>query len=161
MADKYNIAKAKRKIIISLIVFAAMLAVGYITVWISLHMAQLLSIRIIIGAAGPLWAIITIWVMWVRMDLTEQIHRVRSDQRRTKRKEEFYSNEEYMELKKKYPMAIHRHEQHCQHHKIRPEEAIEMALHVTEEEWAERERFRREAREERHKYDSPENRKHL
>ncbi len=58
---------------------------------------------------------------------------------------------EYMALRQKYPMAIRRFEQHNRHrkHPLKEKEMVQQALAVSEEEWAKREEFRRQAKEEK------------
>lgn len=141
--------KIKWKLAWTSLLFATMLGIGYITVWIAMNMNQTLPILIIIGASGPVWALITIWYICFRMDYFKLWKDLKANREHLKRNEILLQNCEYQELRNKYPLSILRHEQHCEHRKISPERTISLALAVSHEEWAEREEFRRQVREER------------
>lgn len=145
--------KSQINIVLYTLLFGVLLAIGYITVWISLNMAQTPLIRIIIGASGPVWAIISVWYIASQKKYMKNWHAMgrRKKHKHQKLDTQFYP--EYLELKEKYPLAIRRHEQHCRHHQIDVDQMVEIAMAVSEAEWQEREAFRRASHDERHKND--------
>lgn len=158
MGNKNFFQKTSVKIILVTLSFVLMLAIGAIPVWVVLNMDQTLFIRILIGLIGPVWAALTIGYISFRTNYPKLWHRLRHEQKRKKVQEATSQYPEYLLLKEKYPLSIRRHEQHCQHHKIPADEMMESALKVSEEEWSEREAFRREAYEERHGSSGPDRR---
>ena len=58
-------------------------------------------------------------------------------------------------MREKYPMAVRRFEQHNRHrkHPLKESEMVKQAMQVSEEEWAAREEFRRQAKEEKKQYE--------
>lgn len=149
MANHNHHRNAKLRVALLTIFFLAVLALGYVTIWVSLHMAQTPTIRVIIAAIGPVWAILTIFIVADRSSYLQLLNGMNRRRKKENMNWEVSFNDEYMELKNKYPLAIHRHEQHCRHHHIGVDEMIDMALSTSEEEWKEREAFRKAAREER------------
>jgi len=136
------------KIALITVLYVVMLALGGFMVFIALNMDQTLFIRILIGASGVIWAIVSVWFVWFRTDYSRLWRK-----RRYRRQYEDMHNlrtldPDYYELYKKYPHSIHRHERHCIHHDISPEEMISTALQIPEEEWAAREDFRNQSRSE-------------
>lgn len=134
--------KLRSKIALITLSYFVLMAIGYILVFVALNMDQTLFIRFLIGGSGVVWAIISIWFVWFKTDYSrlwrelryrrqyKNIHNIRS------------INPDYYALYQKYPHSIRRHERHCIHHHISPQEMIEKALRVPEEEWAAREAFR-------------------
>lgn len=146
--------KAKLRLFAYTLLFIAILSFGYITVWVAMNMAQTPLILTIIGASGPVWAIISVWYIASQNNYWKywkMVFRNRAKQNQQLDAEFF---PEYQELKEKYPLAVRRHEQHCRHHGIDVDKMVEQAMNVSEEEWAKREEFRRASHEERHRDDN-------
>lgn len=147
--------KTPVKIILVTLSFVLMLFIGAVPIWVVVNMDQTMFVRILIGLIGPVWAILTIGYISFRTKYTKLWKALRLKHKKGKFTDACLQSPEYMALKKKYPRAIKRHEQHCIHHKIPAERMIQSALKVSEDEWAEREAFRREAYEERHGSSEP------
>jgi hypothetical protein len=142
------------KILLITILMIAVLVVGFIPLTLVLIMKQTLLIKVIIATSGILWAIFTDIFLWNRTDYIQIWHQWRHDIKHQKQRSIREKYPEYMALREKYPLSIRRYEQHTRHRKekISEEQMIENALKVDEKEWAEREAFRREAKEERDSY---------
>ncbi len=145
--------KAITKVILYTLLFIVLLRIGYITVWVSLNMDQTPLIRFIIGACGPVWAVISVWYIASQKNYLDNWRRVLNEKVHHDQKMDTQFYPEYLELKDRFPLAIRRHEQHCRHHGIDVEEMVSQAMKVSIEEWEEREAFRRASREERHRDD--------
>lgn len=142
------------KIFLITLAIAAMLVLGAIPVTIVTVMYQTLPIKILIAASGVLWAIFSIIWIWVATDYSKLWKSWVSEIKGAKLQRVRENYPEYMKLRNKYPMAIAQHERHCMHRKprITYQRMIESALNVDEKEWAAREEFRRQNREERRSY---------
>ena len=142
------------KLALATLAILAMLVLGYIPIFIVLHMYQTLTVKIIIASAGVLWAVFSIIWIWMAMDYTKLWKSWFSELKGGKMQRMRENYPEYMELRRKYPMSISSHERHCMHRKPRVsyKVMIESALKVDEKEWAAREEFRREKRAERRAY---------
>lgn len=149
MATKDSVTKATIKLALLIVCCCLLVGLGYITVWVSLHMQQTPLIRIIIGASGPIWALLSIYFIIFRTNFLKLWQGLRHQHRKNSIDFELQFSDEYMALKEKYPLAIRRHEQHCRHHHIDIDTMINDALEVPEEEWAQREEFRRQAKAEK------------
>ena len=144
------------KIALLTLFFLLMILIGAIPVWIVFNMAQTLFIRIIIGLSGPIWAIVTITIVASRSEYSKLWHKWRHEREAKQMSQARSLYPEYQRLYQLYPRSIQRYEQHWRHHRKDKnaqtlEELIESALEISEEEWAKREEFRRQAREERKK----------
>lgn len=143
------------KILLLTLLFALILAVGLIPLSIVLVMDQTLFIRTLIAASGIIWAILTVNYIAFKSEYWRQWRQWRHERRHSKMKQGFEHYPEYMALKQKYPLAVRRFEQHNRHrkHPLKEREMVKQAMQVSEEEWAAREEFRRQAKEERKHYD--------
>ena len=154
MNSKKFFKRTPVKILLITLAFIVMIVVGYIPIFIVLHMYQTLFIKILIASSGVLWAVFSIIWIWAATDYNKLWKSWRSEIKgaRMQRMRENYP--EYMELRRKYPAAISHHERHCMHRKpkVSYKVMIESALKVDEKEWAAREEFRRQNREERRAY---------
>lgn len=142
------------KIALLTLSFPVTMGLGYILVYIAQNMYQAMYIRVIIGAAGVLWGVITVVWIWLASDYTKLWKSWLNELKGSRMQRARKRYPEYMALREKYPLAIARHERHCMHHKppMSYKEMIEEAISVDEKEWAEREAFRRANREERKQY---------
>jgi len=132
------------KIVLIPLLFVVLLALGGFMVFIALNMDQLLFIRVLIGASGVVWAIVSIWFVWFRTDYSRLWRRLRYRRQYKNMHKLRTIDPDYYELYQKYPLSIRRHERHCVHHDISPDEMISSALEIPEQEWAAREAFRNE-----------------
>lgn len=134
--------------------FILMLAIGAVPVWVVFNMDQSLGIRILIGLSGPIWAVVTIAVVASRSEYGKQWKKWRHDREHGIMSQERSIYPEYQRLYELYPLSISSHERHWRHHHEEGTFAnmVESALKVSDEEWAKREEFRRQNREERHSY---------
>ena len=142
------------RIVLLTLLFILLALIGAIPVWIVFHMDQILTIRIIEGVSGPLWAIITIIIIASRSEYFKLWRRWRHEREANMMAETRSIYPEYQKLYEKYPLAISRYEQHWRHHKDETDaptldELISAALLIDEEEWGRREEFRKQARQER------------
>ncbi|MBO4599305.1 MAG: hypothetical protein J5641_01060 [Bacteroidales bacterium] len=144
------------KLALITLAFALIIVIGLIPLTVVLVMDQTLFIRILIAAAGIIWAILTLSYVSFKTDYWKMWRQWRHELKHQKMSHEREKYPEYMALREKYPLAIRRYEQHTRHrkHRISEKEMIEQALKVSEEEWAAREEFRRQANEERHQAQS-------
>ena len=149
------------KILLLTLLFALIIVIGFIPLTIVLVMDQTLFIRILIAASGIIWAILTVNFISFKTEYWKQWRKWRHERRHTRMKHGFERYPEYMALRQKYPLALRRFEQHNRHrkHPLKEKEMVKQALAVSEEEWAAREEFRRQAREEKKTYS--EERQHL
>ena len=140
------------KMLLLTLLFALILVVGLIPLTVVLVMDQTLFIRILIAAAGIIWAVLTVNYLSFKTEYLKLWRQWRHERRHSKMKQGFEQYPEYMALKQKYPLAIRRFEQHNRHrkHPLKEKDMVAQALQVSEEEWAAREEFRRQAHEERH-----------
>ena len=143
------------KILLLTILFALILVVGFIPLTVVMVMDQTLFIRILIAAAGIIWALLTVNYISFKSEYWRKWKQWRHELRHNKMKQGFEQYPEYMALKQKYPLAVRRFEQHNRHrkHPLKESEMVKQAMQVSEEEWAAREEFRRQAQEERKHYD--------
>ncbi len=150
------------KILLLTILFIVILVIGLIPLSIVLVMDQTLFIRILIAASGIIWAVLTVGYLLMRTEYFKKWRQWRHERRHLKMKQGFEQFPEYMALKQKYPLAIRRFEQHNRHrkHPLSESEMVAQAMQVSEEEWAAREEFRRQAKEERNSYNEGEH-KHI
>ena len=132
------------KIVLIPLLFVVLLALGGFMVFIALNMDQLLFIRVLIGASGVVWAIVSIWFVWFRTDYSRLLRKLRYRRQYKNMHKLRTIDPDYYELYQKYPLSIRRHERHCVHHDISPDEMISSALEIPEQEWAAREAFRNE-----------------
>lgn len=132
------------KIVLIPLLFVVLLAFGGFMVFIALNMDQLLFIRVLIGVSGVVWAIVSIWFVWFRTDYSRLWRRLRYRRQYKNMHKLRTIDPDYYELYQKYPLSIRRHERHCVHHDISPDEMISSALEIPEQEWAAREAFRNE-----------------
>jgi biopolymer transport protein ExbB/TolQ len=139
------------KIALLTLLFALILVIGFIPLTIVLVMEQTLFIRILIAASGIIWAILTVHFLSFRTEYLKLWRQWRHERRHSKMKHGFEQYPEYMALRQKYPLALRRFEQHNRHrkHPLKEKEMVRQALEVSEDEWAAREAFRREAQEEK------------
>ncbi len=139
------------KIALVTLALVAVIVLGLIPLSIVMVMWQVLYIKILIAAAGILWGIFTFIWIWNATQYTKLWESWISELKggRMQRMRENYP--EYMELRRKYPISVARHERHCIHRKpkVSYKRMIESALNVSEEEWAAREEFHRQNRAER------------
>lgn len=151
MGSKKFFKRTSVKIALVTLAIIAMLAIGYIPIYIVLHMYQTIVIKLLIASSGVLWAVFSIIWIWAATDYTKLWKSLLSEKKGERMQIVRENYPEYMELRRKYPMSIASHERHCMHRKprISYEQMIESALKVDEQEWAAREEFRREKREER------------
>jgi hypothetical protein len=142
------------KIALLTLAFAVIMVIGLIPLTIVLVMDQTLFIRILIAAAGIIWAILTVNFISFKSEYWKKWRQWRHERRHKKMKHGFERYPEYLALRQKYPMAIRRFEQHNRHrkHPLKEKELVAQALAVSEEEWAKREEFRRQAKEEKKSY---------
>lgn len=149
------------KILLLTLLFVLIIVIGFIPLTIVLVMDQTLFIRILIAASGIIWAILTVNFISFKTEYWKQWRKWRHERRHTRMKHGFERYPEYMELRQKYPLALRRFEQHNRHrkHPLKEKEMVKQALAVSEEEWAAREEFRRQAREEKKTHS--EERQHL
>ena len=149
------------KILLLTLLFALIIVIGFIPLTIVLVMDQTLFIRILIAASGIIWAILTVNFISFKTEYWKKWRQWRHERRHTRMKHGFEQYPEYMELRQKYPLALRRFEQHNRHrkHPLKEKEMVKQALAVSEEEWAAREEFRRQAREEKKTHS--EERQHL
>ena len=154
MGKKKFFKRTPVKIALVTLAMVAMLVIGYIPIYIVLNMYQTLVIKLLIASSGVLWAVFSIIWIWAATDYTKMWKSWRSEAKGERMQLMRENYPEYMELRRKYPMSIASHERHCMHRKPRMsyEQMIESALKVDEQEWAEREEFRRQNREERKAY---------
>lgn len=142
------------KILLTTLAMCAMAVLGGIPVTIVMVMRQELYIKILIASAGVLWGIFTIIWIWAASDYNKLWKSWFSEMKgaRMQRMRENYP--EYMELRRKYPLSLQRHERHCMHRKpkVSYKQMIESALKVDEKEWAAREEFHQQNRAERRAY---------
>ncbi len=143
------------KIVLIPLLFVVLLALGGFMVFIALNMDQLLFIRVLIGASGVVWAIVSIWFVWFRTDYSRLWRRLRYRCQYKNMHKLRTIDPDYYELYQKYPLSIRRHERHCVHHDISPDEMISSALEIPEQEWAAREAFRNENLTEQESSSSP------
>lgn len=143
------------KIVLIPLLFVVLLALGGFMVFIALNMDQLLFIRVLIGASGVVWAIVSIWFVWFRTDYSRLWLRLRYRRQYKNMHKLRTIDPDYYELYQKYPLSIRRHERHCVHHDISPDEMISSALEIPEQEWAAREAFRNENLTEQESSSSP------
>jgi hypothetical protein len=143
------------KIVLIPLLFVVLLALGGFMVFIALNMDQLLYIRVLIGASGVVWAIVSIWFVWFRTDYSRLWRRLRYRRQYKNMHKLRTVDPDYYELYQKYPLSIRRHERHCVHHDISPDEMISSALEIPEQEWAAREAFRNENLTEQESSSSP------
>lgn len=143
------------KIVLIPLLFVVLLALGGFMVFIALNMDQLLFIRVLIGASGVVWAIVSIWFVWFRTDYSRLWRRLRYRRQYKNMHKLRTIDPDYYELYQKYPLSIRRHERHCVHHDISPDEMISSALEIPEQEWAAREAFRNENLTEQESSSSP------
>lgn len=143
------------KIVLIPLLFVVLLALGGFMVFIALNMDQLLFIRVLIGASGVVWAIVSIWFVWFRTDYSRLWLRLRYRRQYKNMHKLRTIDPDYYELYQKYPLSIRRHERHCIHHDISPDEMISSALEIPEQEWAAREAFRNENLTEQESSSSP------
>lgn len=138
----------KAKIALITILFIVFIALGAFMVYIPLNMDQTLFVRILIGASGVIWAVVSVWYVWFRTDYGRMWRKLRYRRQYKDMHNLRTLDPDYYELAQKYPHSIHRHERHCIHHDISPDEMISTALEIPEEEWAAREAFRNQNRSE-------------
>ena len=143
------------KIVLIPLLFVVLLALGGFMVFIALNMDQLLFMRVLIGASGVVWAIVSIWFVWFRTDYSRLWRRLRYRCQYKNMHKLRTIDPDYYELYQKYPLSIRRHESHCVHHDISPDEMISSALEIPEQEWAAREAFRNENLTEQESSSSP------
>jgi len=143
------------KIVLIPLLFVVLLALGGFMVFIALNMDQLLFLRVLIGASGVVWAIVSIWFVWFRTDYSRLWRRLRYRRQYKNMHKLRTIDPDYYELYQKYPLSIRRHERHCVHHDISPDEMISSALEIPEQEWAAREAFRNENLTEQESSSSP------
>ena len=143
------------KIVLIPLLFVVLLALGGFMVFIALNMDQLLFLRVLIGASGVVWAIVSIWFVWFRTDYSRLLRRLRYRRQYKNMHMLRTIDPDYYELYQKYPLSIRRHERHCVHHDISPDEMISSALEIPEQEWAAREAFRNENLTEQESSSSP------
>ena len=143
------------KIVLIPLLFVVLLALGGFMVFIALNMDQLLFLRVLIGASGVVWAIVSIWFVWFRTDYSRLLRRLRYRRQYKNMHKLRTIDPDYYELYQKYPLSIRRHERHCVHHDISPDEMISSALEIPEQEWAAREAFRNENLTEQESSSSP------
>ena len=143
------------KILFLTLLFILIMVIGLIPLTIVLAMDQTLFIRILIAAAGIIWAILTVNYISFRSEYWKKWRQWRHELRHAKMKHGFEHYSEYMALREKYPMAVRRFEQHNRHrkHPLKESEMVKQAMQVSEEEWAAREEFRRQAKEEKKQYE--------
>lgn len=148
------------KILLLTLLFALIIVIGLIPLVIVLLMDQVLFIRILIAASGIIWAILTVFYISFRSEYWKKWRQWRHELRHTKMKQGFERYPEYMALKEKYPLAVRRYEQHNRHrkHPLKESEMVKQTMQVSEEEWAAREEFRRQAKEEKKHYGEVEHR---
>ena len=65
------------KIALITLLYLVLIALGGFMVFIALNMYQLLVIRIIIGASGVVWAVVSIWYVWFRTDYSRLWRKLR------------------------------------------------------------------------------------
>ncbi|MBQ6068994.1 MAG: hypothetical protein IJK84_05775 [Bacteroidales bacterium] len=142
------------KIALLTVLFGLIIVVGLIPLTIVLVMDQTLFIRILIAAAGIIWAILTVNYVSFKTDYLKMWKQWRREVRHNRMRHSIEQYPEYMALRAKYPMAVRRYEQHNRHreHPLSNKEMVERALAVSEKEWAAREEFRRQAQEEKSSY---------
>ena len=142
------------KIALLTLLFGIIIVIGLIPLTIVLVMDQTLFIRILIAASGIIWAILTVNFISFKTEYWKMWRQWRHERRHARMKHGFERYPEYMALRQKYPMAIRRFEQHNRHrkHPLKEKEMVQQALEVSEEEWAKREEFRRQAKEEKQGY---------
>lgn len=130
------------KITLITLTYFLLMAMGYILVFVALNMDQTMFIRILIGGSGVVWSILSIWFVWFKTDYGH-LWRKQKYRRQYKNIHKLRGlDPDYSALYEKYPHSIRRHERHCIHHDISPDEMIRTALEIPEEEWAAREAFR-------------------
>lgn len=151
MENKSFFKRTPVKILLVTLGFVITILIGFIPTLLVLFMYQKLSIKIIIASAGILWAIFTTIWLWVRFDYSKLWKTLHSELKEDQMKRVREQYPEYMELRRKYPAAISRHEQHFVHKKkkVSYQVMVEKALKVNEEEWTAREEFIRTNRAER------------
>ncbi len=139
------------KIALLTLLFGIIIVIGLIPLTIVLVMDQTLFIRILIAASGIIWAILTVNFISFKTEYWKMWRQWRHERRHARMKHGFERYPEYMALREKYPMALRRYEQHNRHrkHPLKEKEMVRQALSVSEEEWAAREEFRRQAKEEK------------
>ena len=154
MGSKKFFKRTPVKLALVTMAIAAMLVIGYIPIYIVLNMYQTLTVKTIIAASGVLWAVFSIIWIWSATDYTRLWKSWISELKGENMQHMRENYPEYMELRRKYPMSISSHERHCMHRKppVSYKVMIESALKVDEKEWAAREEFRREKRDERRAY---------
>lgn len=151
MAQKKSFFKrTSTKIALITLLCIVILIIGFIPLSIVLVMYQTLIVRALIAAAGIIWAIVTDFVILTRSNYFKLWRQYRHQRKHTRMHQTIALYPEYQALRKKYPLSIRRYEQHIRHHhaSMSEDEMIEQALSVSEEEWAAREAFRREKKEE-------------
>jgi len=136
----------KLKIALITVLYFVLLALGGFMVFIALNMYQTLFVRVLIGASGVIWAVVSVWFVWFRSDYSRMWRKLRYRRQYQDMHNLRTIDPDYYELYQKYPHSIHRHERHCIHHDISPEEMINTALEIPEKEWAAREAFRNQNR---------------
>lgn len=142
------------KILLLTILFALIIVVGLIPLTIVLAMDQTLFIRILIASAGIVWAILTANYVSFRGEYWKKWRQWRHELRHSKMSRGLERYPEYMALRQRYPLAVGRFEQHNRHrkHPLKESEMVKQAMLVSEEEWAAREEFRRQAKEEKKQF---------
>ena len=142
------------KIALLTLLFAIIIVIGFIPLTIVLVMEQTLFIRILIAAAGIIWAILTVNYISFRSEYWKKWRQWRHEVRHDKMKQGIEKYPEYMALRQKYPLALRRYEQHNRHrkHPLKEKEMVKQALAVSEDEWAAREEFRRQAKQDNQGY---------
>ena len=142
------------KILLTTLAMCAMAVLGGIPVTIVMVMRQELYIKILIASAGVLWGIFTIIWIWAASDYNKLWKSWLSEMKGARMQRMLENFPEYMELRRKYPLSLQRHERHCMHRKpkVSYKQMIESALKVDEKEWAAREEFHQQNRAERRAY---------
>lgn len=142
------------KIALLTLAFVLIFIIGLIPLWIVLHMLQTLFIRILIAASGIIWAVLTVYFIAFKTEYTKLWRQWQHELEYQKRRHDREKYPEYMALREKYPLALRRYEQHNRHrkHPLKEKELVKRALEVSEEEWAAREEFRRQAKKEKENY---------
>lgn len=142
MANKVN----KFRLFFVSILMLMMLPIGCITVWVAVNMGQSPLVRILIGAIGPVWSVLTILYVLFFTDYRSQWQELLKgvEQRKFERAIEHFP--EYMALRGEFPLSIKKHESYCLKHGIEIEKMVKLALDESHEEWAEREAFRIESK---------------
>ena len=152
MATQPFFKRTPVKIALLTLLFALIFVIGVIPLTIVLVMDQTLFVRILIASAGIIWAILTVSFISFKSDYQMLWRQWRHEKRHSHMKHVFERYPEYMALRQKYPMSIRRYEQHNRHRKrpLSETEMVKKALAVSEEEWAARVEFRKQARKEKH-----------